>query len=167
MRIIKDGRIVEDGWRHLGDDQPIGEGAITLSLARWHREREGLMNHPGPLGVRLAAEERPEELVEDLGRLSLIVLDFASLRDGRSFSQARILRERCGYAGEIRARGDFIRDQMFFLSRVGVNAFELADEQALAGALPALNDFSVIYQPAAGDSARAASAISPSPRPRY
>lgn len=167
MRIIKDGRIVEDPWRHLSDDEPAGEGAVSVTLMRWKHERDALLSRAAPLGVRLAAGERPEDLAEDLGHLGLVVLDFSSFRDGRSFSQARILRERFCYMGEIRARGDFIQDQMFFLSRVGVNAFELRDEEALAGALPALSDFSVIYQPAAGDRVRAASAIGRATQPRY
>lgn len=167
MQIIKDGRIVEDAWRHLDDEDPIVEGPISVSLERWRRERDGLRNRAGPVGVRLRAGDPAEALADDLEHLAAVVLDFASLRDGRSFSQARILREHHGYAGEIRARGDFIRDQMFFLSRVGVNVFELADGHTPGGALQSLNDFSVVYQPAPGDPGRAASAIGQAARPRY
>lgn len=167
MHIIKDGRIADDAWRHAGDEEPVSEGPVTLSLERWQRERSELANHAGPLGLRLRADQLLEDLTEDLCPFSLIVLEFASLRDGRSFSQARLLRERYGFKGEIRAKGDFIRDQMFFLSRVGVNAFEFADENALSSALPALTDFSVVYQPAAGDGARNASCIGDPARPRY
>lgn len=168
MRIIKNGRIIENTWRHLGDDEDIDTGPCTVSWNRWRREREDLLGRrPAPLGVRLGAGDPADELAADLTYLSLIVLEFASLRDGRSFSQAQLLRERYGYTGEIRAKGDFIRDQIFFLSRVGVDAFELTDEGALAGALTALNDFSVTYQLAAGDSARAEHEISRAVRPRY
>lgn len=165
MNIIKDGRIVEDSWRHVGDDEEIGQGPATVSLGRWRRDREDLLGRSDPVGVRLAAGDAPDSLTADLGRLPLIVLDFATLRDGRSFSHARLLRERYAYAGEIRARGEFMQDQVFFLSRLGVNAFQLTDEQVLDGALAALKEFSVVYQPAAGDAAR--TAIAGAVRPRY
>ncbi len=167
MRIIKDGRIVEDCWRHLDDDEPLETGPVTVSIDRWRREREELRGREEPVGIRLAAADPTDELIADLEWVPLIVVEFASLRDGRSFSQARILRERYRYGGEIRARGNYIRDQMFFLSRVGVNAFELSDDQRPDDALKALAGFSAVYQPAAGDAARATSAIGHRVRPRY
>lgn len=167
MHIIKDGQIVANSWRHLADEDEAGGDSFTVSVDRWRRERTALLNRAGPVGVRLSGADKPEDLGADLVRVPLIVLEFSSLRDGRSFSHARLLRERYGYTGEIRARGGFIRDQMFFLSRVGVNAFEFADERSLAAALPALSDFSVVYQHAAGDPARSANAIGRPAHPRY
>lgn len=167
MHIIKDGRIVEDAWRHLSDDAEIGDGPVTVTLNRWRRELGALSSREDPLGLRLTGSDNPEEVAGDLAGFSLILLEFTSLRDGRAFSHARMLRERLGYSGEIRARGDFIRDQMFFLSRVGVNAFEFADRNTASAALPSLTDFSVAYQPAAGDRARAANAIGGPLHPRY
>ena len=87
----------------------------------------------------------------DLPRLEPVVVEFPTLADGRAFSLARLLRERFGYAGEIRAHGDFIRDQVYFLARVGINAFEPVEGTDLEKLLPALDDFSVNYQAAADD----------------
>ena len=81
----------------------------------------------------------------------MIAIDFPAFKDGRGFSQARLLRERYGYKGEIRAVGDVARDQMFFMARCGINAFEVKPGRSLEDALKAFNDFSVTYQPAADD----------------
>ena len=168
MHIIKDGRIVEDRWRHLTDEETTPERTpFTVSLGRWNSQRDAL-RQPGLVGgVRLGAADRPEGLGSDLSNLPLIVLQFDSLRDGRSFSYARILRERLDYTGEIRARGEFIRDQVFYLSRLGVDSFEFADDAAAKRALPALMDFSAVYQPAAGDQLRDRSGIGGRAHPRY
>ena len=167
MHIIKDGRIVEDRWHHLTDDEVPGSTPFTVSFARWTSQRNELLPNRNVVGVRLGAADKPEDLVADLSELPLIVLQFDSLRDGRSFSHARILRERLGYAGEIRARGEFIRDQVFYLSRLGVDSFEFADDAAATRALPALMDFSAVYQPAAGDQLRDRSGIGGRAHPRY
>lgn len=167
MHIIKDGRIAADHWQHLTDDEPPTSHPFTVSLGRWTSQRDTLRQQSNPVGVRLGAADSPEALAGDLSDLPLIVLQFDSLRDGRSFSHARILRERLGYTGEIRARGDFIRDQMFFLSRVGVDAFEFDDDTTAARALPALKDFSAVYQPAPGDRGRDDSGIGSRHHPRY
>jgi uncharacterized protein (DUF934 family) len=167
MHIIKDGRIVEDRWHHLADDEAPASTPFTVSFARWTSQRDELLPHRNAVGVRLGAEDKPEGLAGDLSDLPLIVLQFDSLRDGRSFSHARILRERLGYAGEIRARGEFIRDQVFFLSRLGVDSFEFADDTSAARALPALRDFSAVYQPASGDQLRDRNGIGSRHHPRY
>lgn len=152
MQIIKDGRIVEDHWRHLGDADEAEAGPVTVSAARWRSEREALLARPDT-GLRLTGSDDVAAIASDIAHWPLIVLEFTAMADGRSFSSARLLRERYGYTGELRARGAFIRDQMFFLTRVGVNAFELADEGKLAAALSAFSDFSVRYQAATDEPA--------------
>jgi uncharacterized protein (DUF934 family) len=142
MQIIKDGRITKDGWQHLSDDAAITEKS-TLTLTRWLAKKDGLT---AAVGVRLSGSDDVGALANDLPRIALIVLDIPALTDGRCFSQARLLRDRYHYQGEIRARGNFLRDQVYFLARVGVNAFEPAGEQPLDSYLPALSDFSVSYQ---------------------
>jgi uncharacterized protein (DUF934 family) len=150
MAIIKDGRICENQWRHLGDDEALPrDGGVTVSLKRWLAEKEALLKRGAPVGLRLNSEDSPEEIADDAQHFGVIVLDFKQFTDGRGFSQARLLRERFGFEGELRARGDYIRDQVFFLSRVGIDAFEFADAQAAENALPALQEFSVKYQAAA------------------
>jgi uncharacterized protein (DUF934 family) len=145
MQIIKDGALVDDAIRHLADDEAVVEGCYTVSLARWQKEKDSL----SPAGVRLLGADSAAAIAEDLPRLPLVVLEFPAFTDGRNFSHARLLRERYGYQGEIRAYGHFLRDQVHFLSRVGVNAFEPGYEADLPAMLPALQEFSLQYQAAA------------------
>jgi uncharacterized protein (DUF934 family) len=147
MQIIKDGAIVEDSTRHLADDEPApAAGRFTVSFERWQAEKAAGL---AASGVRLRGGNAVADIAADLPRLALVVVEFPALADGRGFSLARLLRDRHGYAGEIRARGDFIRDQVYFLSRVGVNAFEPVPETSLEALLPALAEFTVNYQAAA------------------
>jgi uncharacterized protein (DUF934 family) len=149
MTIIKNGQTEASSWLHLADEPLPSNGEVTLSLERWLKDKTELSARDGEVGVRLNAADSVETLADDLASLSLVVLEMASFTDGRAFSQARLLRDRFGYSGEIRARGDFLRDQMFFLSRVGVNAFEFSDQTRLDDRLRAFNEFSVTYQSAA------------------
>ena len=149
MTVIKDGAIAANGWTHVADGEALPAGAITVSLQRWQAEKAQLLPRRQTAGVRLMAADDPETLKDDLPHLGLIVLDMAAFSDGRVFSQARLLRERFGYTGELRARGDFLRDQMFFLARVGVNAFEFPGNTDLEDRLKAFQEFSVTYQAAA------------------
>ncbi|QJD29710.1 DUF934 domain-containing protein [Methylococcus geothermalis] len=148
MPIIKDGKIVTDTWHHLTDDEPVSAAPCTVSLARWSREKHELAAHGGALGLRVGGGDRMEDFVGDLDQFPLIVVEFPSMTDGRGFSLARLLRERYGYQGELRARGAFILDQVFYLRRVGFDAFEFTHEVNLEAALPLLHEFSVTYQAA-------------------
>ena len=149
MQIIKNGRIINDDTRHLADDEPPTGGRFTVSFARWQAERENLQQAEGTVGVRLNGGDALAAIALDLPRLEPVVVEFPALADGRAFSLARLLRERFGYTGEIRAHGNFIRDQVYFLTRVGINAFEPVEGTDLEKLLPALKDFSVNYQAAA------------------
>lgn len=152
MAIIKDGSIVGgDEWRHVADDEALPEGNVTVSLKRWQAEKDTLAGRAAPLGLRLAAADSIESILGDLGRFGVIVFDMAHFTDGRVFTQARLLRERHGYQGELRARGDFLRDQMFFLHRMGVNAFEFPEGTDLDDRLVAFREFSVTYQTGADE----------------
>ena len=148
MQIIKNGKIIDDPIRHLADDEVPADQACTVSLERWLTEKDTLAAE-GVVGVRLHVESKLVDIAADLPKLKLVVVEFPALADGRGFSIARLLRERYAYHGEVRAKGDFIRDQVYFLARVGVNAFEPAEGTRLGALLPALNDFSVNYQAAA------------------
>lgn len=146
MQIIKDGCVIRNDWQHLPDDAQSVPEKSTLTLKRWLAEKAGL--DAATLGVRLNGSDDVGELESDLGHIPLITLDIPALVDGRCFSQARLLRDRYHYQGEIRARGNFLRDQVYFLARVGVNAFEPTNEQDIETLLPALTEFSVNYQDA-------------------
>lgn len=146
MQIIKDREIVEDTWLHLDDEAALVEGNITVSLTRWQEQHETLSDHQQFLGIRLSGEDPLEEIVPDLGRFQLIVLLFPAFTDGRCYSYARLLRERYQYKGEIRAQGDVLYDQLFFMAQCGFNSFELADPKQLDIGLTAFDTFSESYQ---------------------
>ncbi len=147
MPLIRNGAAVEDGYVTVADDAPLPANGTIVTLARFRAERDILLARNAPLGLRLKSSESPEELGDDVHRLSVIVLEFPLFRDGRPFSWARMLRTRMGFTGEIRATGHFLYDQLAFLTRVGFDAFEgdFTPEQ-LARAHAEITDF---YQPSA------------------
>ena len=153
MPLVKDDALVaDDAWATLPDDAPIpGDGPIIVSLARWQAEGEALRTRNTPLGIRLASDQSPALVADDLGRFGLVALEFPVFSDGRAFSQARILRERYGFKGEVRAIGDVHRDQLAFMARCGFDAFELSGDSAdaLADWRAAQAEIGVHYQPAA------------------
>jgi uncharacterized protein (DUF934 family) len=146
MQLIKDGKIIENKWTHLADDMAIHNGNITISVSRWLAEKEQLQDHQGDLGLRIDTNENIEDISGDLEKFKLIELNFPAFTDGRAFSHARLLRNKYQYKDEIRAVGKFMTDQVFYLSRVGVNAFNLNDPKDIPIAISTLQDFSVKYQ---------------------
>lgn len=146
MKIIKDKQITEDNWTHIADSGEITTGNIIVSLSRWKEEKKKISTHQGNIGVRLSPSDTVEEIAGDLNTINAVVLDFPAFTDGRSFSQARILRSRYKFDGEIRAIGKFLPDQVFYLSRVGVNVFQLENPKELNLAFSLLSDFTVNYQ---------------------
>ncbi len=146
MQIIKDRQIVEDNWLHLDDEAELVNGNVTVSLARWQAEHDLLVEHEGELGLRLSGDDPLEEIVPDLAHFSLMVLVFPSFPDGRCYSFARLLRDRYGYEGEIRAQGDILHDQLFYMTQCGINSFEMAKPDQMESALVAFDDFSESYQ---------------------
>jgi uncharacterized protein (DUF934 family) len=154
-RLLRDGAIVVDQWRTAGDaaaaadTAPVAavpdEAALMLALSEFRAERERWLARPGPLGVILAPADDEQELVPDLARLALVAAEFPTVSEGRGYTQGRLLRERWGFAGELRARGAVRLDHVFLLARCGFNSFELP-ESDLAGAAAALRTFSAAYQ---------------------
>lgn len=142
-RLIKNGAIVEDQWQPLNPDNdgPASSQQI-LSLAQWLA-----LDAKSGQAVQLEPGETPDPLFEHLAEIPLVAVHFPAFMDGRGFSYARELRER-GYRGELRACGQFLRDQMTYLHRVGFDAFQMADESELGEALASLDDFSEHYQAA-------------------
>ena len=126
---LKDGvaQVAEDAFLHVADDQDLAGGDVIVSLSRFQAEGESLLSDGRRVGVRLEAGEAVEALAYDLSRLALVALDFPKFGDGRSFSNARLLRERYGFKGQVRAVGDVLREQAGFMVRVGFDAFEPAD----------------------------------------
>lgn len=147
-RLIRQRQPSEDSWQVLAaDDAPAPAGDLLLSLAQWRaRDAEWRARSGGRLAVQLAPTDDPADLQADFGRLAMIAVHFPSFTDGRGYSTARLLRERHGWQGELRAVGDVFRDQLFYLSRVGFDAFLLREGEDAAAALASLDSFSEAYQ---------------------
>jgi uncharacterized protein (DUF934 family) len=148
MKIIKGQEIVEDTWTHVDDDEDLPEGQVIVSLARWQQDRESLIARSNSgLGVALDPDHHAEDIANDLAHFSLVALDFPVFRDGRAYSTARLLRDRYDFKGELRATGDVLRDQIFYMHRCGFDAFEVRADRSIEDALKAFEEFSVVYQP--------------------
>ncbi|MEP6942959.1 MAG: DUF934 domain-containing protein [Betaproteobacteria bacterium] len=152
-RLIRDRAIAEDAWVLLRDAASLADvastGPVIVPLALWRSHREALLSR-GSVGVLLAPADDPEALRGDLETLPVIAVDFPQFTDGRGYSTGRLLREKMGFAGELRAVGDVLRDQLYYLSACGFNAFALRDDRDLDGALTGFTDFSDNYQSTVG-----------------
>jgi uncharacterized protein (DUF934 family) len=148
MQIIKDQQIVENSWTYIPDDTklPTEITDITVSLNRWNEEYNNLEKYQGKVGVRINPDDSIESLNPSVMKAALIEVNFPIFTDGRSFSLAQLLRTRLNFQGEIRAVGLFMPDQIFYLSRVGVNSFALENQENLADTLSMFDDFSENYQ---------------------
>lgn len=150
--IIKHRAVVSDDWTVLrlaadeaAESVELPTGKVIVPLAVWLAQRsmlEGLTD----LGVWLPSDARPEVLKDDLAHFQVIAIDFPKFADGRGYSIAYNLRARLGYTGELRAIGDVLRDQLFYMSRVGFDAFATREDRNIHDALKGLTDFSEAYQ---------------------
>jgi len=150
--LVKDGvRVAADPWIVVeGDDALPDVGDVVVSAKRFLTEREALLaRNAGRLGVLVAPDDAVEDLASDVQRLALVMVHFPVFRDGRGLSSARLLRERFGYAGEVRAVGDVLEDQIFYMLRCGFDAFEIAAQDPEVVFARASKSFSAVYQTAA------------------
>jgi uncharacterized protein (DUF934 family) len=147
MPLLKNGAVIDDRWRRLADEDPLpGTDAVIVTLARWRADR-GLAGRRGPLGLALKNSQAVQTLAGEIHRFELVALEFPKFTDGRAYSQARLLRERLGFAGELRATGQVLPDQLLFMQRCGFDAFEVAKGAPLEAWRKAAASFSVFYQP--------------------
>ncbi len=147
QQLIKHGAVQADGWQLLREvPENLPAGQVIVPLAYWQSNRDALLAR-GDVAVWLASDQPPAPIAADLPQLPLVAIDFPLFTDGRGFSYGRALREQHGYKGEVRAIGQFLRDQLYYLSRCGFDAFaiETADPQS---AIESLYDFSDSYQAA-------------------
>ncbi len=145
MQLIKDKQVIQDSWIYILDETPLDADYIIVPLVRWQQERDQLskIKH---LGLRLEADVILEDIVDDLSHFQLVELFIPVFTDGRAFTHARLLRSRYGFTGDIRVSGDFMRDQVFYLNRVGVSSFELNDQDNAQQVIQSMDDFSVDSQ---------------------
>ena len=148
MPLVKAGKIVEDQYVRVEDDAPLADGVpVLLTAARFLADARELIERDAPVGVIWPNDRRVAELAPWIDRLALIALVFPKFKDGRAYSQARLLRERHGFRGELRAIGEVLRDQFQFLLRSGFDAFEVKKRTDAAVFAEAAARFSVFYQP--------------------
>jgi uncharacterized protein (DUF934 family) len=146
--ILRRRELVADGWAYPGEEAPAGTPLIVPLAAL--RAGNAPRASDVPLGVLLAPADDVEELTPELPRLALIAIEFPNFGDGRGYSQARLLRTRLGFTGELRAVGAGVReDQVFLMARCGFDSLQLAEGQDPRAAQRALGRYSVAYQPGA------------------
>ena len=148
---LEDGQAqwAENGFAAAADDEAVPAGDVIVSLKRFQAEGDTLLSHNRRVGVRVESDEAVEDLAYDLPRLSVVALAFPKFRDGRAFTSARLLRERLGFTGEVRAVGDVLQEQAGFMVRCGFNAFEPADGSTPEAWSKAASRFRHVYQRAA------------------
>jgi uncharacterized protein (DUF934 family) len=154
--IIRNRTIAADDWTvvrpaedgSLPDVAALPAGKVLVPLALWQQARDALQaaRARDALGVWLAPDSEPADIAGDFEHIALIAVDFPVFRDGRGYSIARLLRERYGYRGELRAIGDVLRDQLTFMYRCGFDAYAVRADKDIDDALKAFDEFSVQYQ---------------------
>lgn len=152
MLMIKNKAVVSDDWvvlrlneNEMPEHVTVAAGKIIVPLKVWQAQRDQLQGR-AELGVWLNSDERPEVLQGEVGKFAVIAVNFPKFTDGRGYSIAYNLRARLGYTGELRAIGDVLRDQMFYMQRVGFDAFAPRPDRDIHEALKGLSDFSETYQ---------------------
>lgn len=148
MPLVNGGKITDDGFVKLAVDTPLPEGGdILVPAERFLAEAAALLDRPGKVGVIWPNNRDIAELVPYLGRIAAVALVFPTFRDGRAYSQARLLRERYNYRGELRATGQVLRDQFVFMLRAGFDAFEVKKQADAEAFMQTAQRYSVFYQP--------------------
>jgi uncharacterized protein (DUF934 family) len=152
LRVIKDNKVVDDSWQRIQDsdtEKGIPKGDVIIPFSYWQAHRVELVEREGQLGVCIDGDDDTEEVAKDLAHFDLIALDFPAFKDGRGYSHARILRDYYNYQGDLRAVGDVLRDQLFYMRRCGINSFHVREDMDYEDAMKGFSDFSVKYQTAA------------------
>jgi uncharacterized protein (DUF934 family) len=149
MPLVKAGKLAEDSWQKVDPEAteiPAGDH-LLVTLDQWNEHKVDLCKRGGVFGVQLSPDQGPEQIADDLVHFGLIALEFPVFTDGRAYSHARLLRERYGFEGEIRAVGDVLLEQLVFMDRAGFDAFEIDSESAVEDWQTAFADIDVFYQP--------------------
>ena len=148
MPLVKNGTVAADTFVHVADDAEIpANGAVLIPAARFLADPAALVARSGLTGVIWPNNRDVDDLVPWLDRVAVVALVFPSFRDGRAYSQARLLRERYGYKGEMRATGQVLRDQFVFMLRAGFDAFEAVKQADAEAFLATARRYTVFYQP--------------------
>lgn len=150
--LIKNAEVTQDEWTLVktatGPEilAAVPGKNFIVPLQFWHDNQTEISEYSGRFALWLDSNENVNAINEDLTIFPLIALNFPAFADGRSYTNARELRERFDYKGEIRAIGDVLRDQIYLMSRCGFDSFELRHDQDPDACIAALNDFQTAYQ---------------------
>jgi uncharacterized protein (DUF934 family) len=155
MAIFRDDGFVPDDWRNLAQAEELPpEGKVILSVPQWQAIRAHVSRDIS-LGVLIAPGQDLQAIAPDLSRFALIAVAFPKFTDGRGYSHARQLRGTYGFAGELRATGEILFDQLQFLTRCGFDSFDISDVATIrlleVGRRPRL---AIFYQPGLGPEMR-------------
>lgn len=152
QQLIKGDALIKETWHLLPAETTLdglsNSDDLIVPLNLWLDHSHALKARDGGLGVWLNSDEEVEAIADDLEHFQVIALNFPVFSDGRSYSNARLLRDRYGYKGEVRAIGDVLRDQLFLMKRCGFDAFVIREDRNAEEALESLKDFSEVYQAA-------------------
>ena len=148
MPLVKGGKITPDNFVRIEGEAPVPEtGAVLVPAQRFLADADEFMRRTEAVGVIWPNTRNIAELAPYLDRLALVALEFPIFRDGRAYSQARILRERYRFRGEVRATGQVLRDQFLFLLRAGFDAFDVSKPGDAEAFEEAARRYSVFFQP--------------------
>ena len=86
--------VIDDTWQYA--EENADAQAVIVSLTQWQTDRDALLASGKKLGVKLAPSDKVEAIAADVSKLQLIALEFGGIGEGRGYSQAHILRRRCG-----------------------------------------------------------------------
>src|ERR1700750_1993057 len=146
MPLVKGGKIAADPFAHVADGAELPQGCVLVSAARFLEAPEALLKR-GKVGMTWPNSRDVDDLVPYLDRVAAVALVFPTFRDGRAYSQARLLRERYHYRGELRATGQVLRDQFVFMLRAGFDAFDVKKNSDAEAFVSTVKRYSVFYQP--------------------
>ena len=149
MPLLRQRELVEDNWVALGEQPPADDVALIVPFAKFRESPDSWRARKGPLGIRLAPADKIEDLAPELPRLALVAVEFTGPGEGRGYTQAKLLRARYKFTGEVRAVGHVKQDQLYLMARVGIDAFELSPTEKPAEAIATLERFKIAYTPGA------------------
>jgi uncharacterized protein (DUF934 family) len=154
MQVIKNKEVINDDWqliRDIENDASVPEGKVILPIVYWQQNRDAILKQNSEYAVWVDGSVDTEILLDDLDKFAIIALDFPAFKDGRSYSHASLLKNRYNYKGDLRAIGDVLQDQLFFMQRCGFDSYAIREDKDIEEAIKSLNDFTVRYQAAADD----------------
>ena len=148
MPLVKGGQIIDDAFAHVADEAELpAESAVLVTAKRFLGDPAAILQRAGKVGVIWPNNRDVDDLVPHLERLAVVALVFPTFRDGRAYSQARLLRERFAWRGELRATGQVLRDQFVFMLRAGFDSFEVKKQSDAEAFAQTVKRYSVFYQP--------------------